>query len=211
MKKYKKLFVVFEGIDTSGKTTTLKNLSKFLTDSNIKHFVTREPGGGVKNSFSESIRKIIIQNKNINPLTELFLFQASRSEHVEKEIIPNLEKQHVICDRYIYSTLVYQKIKGVRKDIIDITNEVSTFGLLPDIVFFLDINEKTFEKRIRNKNCNRLDEESIKMFTLIRKEYLNLAEKSKNIFVINANKTEEEVLEEILTILKREHEKNIFF
>ena len=96
-------FIVFEGLDGSGKTTQLKLLGNSLKKIKKDFFLTREPGG---THFSEMIRNILVQ-KNINeisPNTELLLIYAARYEHIKNKILPNLKKRIVICDRFYYST-----------------------------------------------------------------------------------------------------------
>ena len=100
------LFISIEGFDGTGKSTQASILKKNLDDLSIDSTLVREPGS---TSFSEKIREILIENTEIETLTELLLFQASRSELVKKVIIPNLESgKVVITDRFSDSSIAYQ-------------------------------------------------------------------------------------------------------
>ena len=104
-------FIVVEGSEGVGKSTQINTIKSFLDNHDIDYIVTREPGG---TKFGESIRSIILdQNNNTDNLTDSLLFYASRYENYNKLILPSLRKgKTVICDRFHYSTLVYQGIVG---------------------------------------------------------------------------------------------------
>ena len=104
-------FIVVEGSEGVGKSTQIKTIKLFLEEHKIEYILTREPGG---TSFGESIRSIILdQNNDTDNLTDSLLFYASRYENYNKIILPALESgKTVICDRFHYSTLVYQGIVG---------------------------------------------------------------------------------------------------
>jgi dTMP kinase len=107
----KGLFVTFEGIEGSGKSTHIKSLAVFLKKKKKKVFLTREPGG---TKISEKIRSLVIQdlNNQSNPLTELFLLFAARAEHYDV-IKDKLKKGYIVlCDRYLDSTMAYQHYNG---------------------------------------------------------------------------------------------------
>ena len=112
-----KKFIVFEGLDGSGKTTQVNLLADSLKKIKKDFFLTREPGGTI---ISERIRKILVQkNKSdISPQAELLLIYASRHEHLREKVIPSLKNKTVICDRFIHSTLSYQiNIKNFRQKV----------------------------------------------------------------------------------------------
>ena len=97
---------VFEGIEGTGKSTQIKSISAYLKRKRVPFIILREPGGS-KNS--EKIRKILLNKKsNFNPITDLLLYLASRSENIEKIINKNLYKKIILIDRFVYSTLAYQ-------------------------------------------------------------------------------------------------------
>jgi len=103
---HNKPIIVFEGIEASGKSSHIENVSKYLKKNNLKFIQIREPGG---NPNSEKIRKLILNNNsNFNKNTDLLLYLASRSENVEKIIKKNYKKKIILIDRFIDSTLAYQ-------------------------------------------------------------------------------------------------------
>ncbi len=152
IQKYKGLFVTFEGIDGSGKTTQIELLDKYLKSIGIQTFLTREPGG---TKIGEVVRGLLLnpENKGISPRTESFLFLASRAELVDKVILPELKSgKVVICDRFFDSTIVYQGIaRGLGINKILKMSLWATKGLVPDITFLLSINVVESEKRINNQ------------------------------------------------------------
>ena len=114
---YKNPIIVFEGIEGSGKTTHVNNVSNYLKKIKRKYIKIREPGGSLN---SEKIRRMILNKKsNFNPITDLFLYFASRSEYIEKIITKNHKKKIILIDRFIDSTLAYQHNgMGINKKII---------------------------------------------------------------------------------------------
>ena len=103
---YNKPIIVFEGIETSGKSLHIKNVANYLKKKNLDFIKIREPGG---NYNSEKIRKLILSNKSkFNKVTDLYLYLASRSENIDKVINKNYNKKIIIIDRFIDSTVAYQ-------------------------------------------------------------------------------------------------------
>ena len=161
-------FIVFEGIDGSGKTTQINQLSKWLigTDlisENNQLVFTREPGG---TSLGKSIRSLLLDTsteKCPDSITELLLYAADRSQHVNEIIRPSLDKgDWVISDRFCGSTLAYQGY-GRKLDIklIKLLESISTQGISPDITFLLDIPVKESIKRRQNRKDDRIEKEGI--------------------------------------------------
>lgn len=200
----KPLFITFEGPDGSGKSTISKLFYEYLINNNIPAIWTREPGGN-QIEISEEIRNIVLnsKNQNITPKTEMLLFAASRSQHVDELIRPSLKKGYfVICDRYIHSSLAYQGwgrnlgIKEVYK-----LNKYATDNLMPDIIFFINVPYEMGLKRITdgNRDMNRLDKESHEQHKKIYDGYLNVMKKIKsNYIIIDGTKSKEEVLNEVI-------------
>ena len=192
-------FITFEGIDASGKSTQAKILYKILKKQKKKVIITREPGG---TNFSEKIRRIVVKD-NIQPLSELFLFYAARSEHFEK-IKKYLKKEYiVICDRYIHSTYVYQQHqqKIERKFIHLLQNKIGRYSY-PDLTFFIDISSVEAKKRLKlRKNKDKFDNYSLKKMNFLRKAYLKECKNGKNIIKLDGNKKKNQITKEILNIL----------
>ena len=143
MKKFGEMsfFISIEGFDGTGKSTQSKLLKDGLDKENKDSIIVREPGS---TNFSEKIRNIIKENTEIETMTELLLFQTSRSELVSKVIKPNLKKGRiVITDRYTDSSIAYQGYGGgLDIELIKNLNKISTAGLTPNLTFLLDMNVK---------------------------------------------------------------------
>lgn len=137
-------FISFEGIEGSGKTTQIKNVTEYLTSLGYNVHILREPGG---TSFGEKLREAILQSETKLPaISEAYLFAASRAHLLSSKVIPLLEqeKQIIILDRYIDSSIAYQGFArklGAQK-IIDI-HKSSPLNLLPNKTFYLEIDVKT--------------------------------------------------------------------
>ncbi|MBQ3835370.1 MAG: dTMP kinase, partial [Elusimicrobia bacterium] len=183
MKRKKSFFITIEGGEGCGKTTQSKLLKKYLEDKGFKVVLTREPGGSI---VAEQIRNILLNPSfKVNPLSELMLYEASRAQHLEEIIKPNLKKGFiVICDRFIDSTLAYQGYgRGLDKNIIKKLNDIASCGITPDITFYLDVDPKEGIKRAKSVNKgkltggDRIEKESIKFHNKVRKGFLDLAKK----------------------------------
>src|SRR4030065_1959327 len=134
------MFITLEGPEGSGKTMQLPKLAEYLRQCGFDVLTTREPGG---TSISEQIRTVLhnLENKEMNPRTEILLFQASRAQLVEQGLRPHLKKGGVvISDRYADSTLAYQGY-GHQVDInpLRVLGTFATGGLKPDLTFLLDV------------------------------------------------------------------------
>ncbi|MFM7157503.1 MAG: dTMP kinase, partial [Bacteroidota bacterium] len=133
------MFITFEGIDGSGKSTQIQFLKTLLEDKGHKVTVLREPGGNI---VSEKIRTLLLDSKEqIEPRSELLLFTAARAQLVSKVIRPALEGGDiVICDRYIDSSVAYQGYgRGLSIKDIEQINAFATNDLIPDITFIFDL------------------------------------------------------------------------
>jgi len=183
----KGIFITFEGIDGSGKTTQIELLNSFLKQSGFDIVVTREPGG---TDIGDKIRKILLDSKNIQMSyrAETLLFLASRAELVSKVIQPSLNQSKiVICDRFFDSTIAYQGIArqlGAEK-ILDMSLW-ATENIIPDLTFLLSIDVWECENRIKNgkKKKDRIEKEEIDFKSKIQEGYMQLAGKNKERFVI---------------------------
>ncbi len=205
MKRKKGIFIVFEGPEGSGKTTQIKLLAKYFKKRRYKFVLTREPGG---TKVAEKVRKIILTTGNIiSPLTELLLYESSRSQHVDEIIKPNLEKgKIVISDRFSDASIAYQGYgRGIDIKLVEQLNNIATYGIKPDITILLDISVEEGLSRIQNnrKKIDRLEQEKIDFHKKIRFGYLQLAKKRNNIIKINVEDKDKLVIhKEILNIIK---------
>ena len=145
-------FIVVEGSEGVGKSTQINTIKSFLDNHDIDYIVTREPGG---TKFGESIRSIILdQNNNTDNLTDSLLFYASRYENYNKLILPSLSKgKTVICDRFHYSTLVYQGIVGESELVMKIHSTFDDiFSQSIDHVIYLYTDPAESFKRISRRS-----------------------------------------------------------
>lgn len=185
------VFITFEGIEGSGKSTQIKSLYTFLKNNiSKKIFLTREPGG---TKISEKIRKIVIKDldSSNNPLTELFLLFAARAEHydlIKKKLNDGFI---VLCDRYLDSTIAYQHFNGtIELKIINYLQKLIDKNIKPNLTILLDVKPSLSKKRmhLRKKKLDRFDNESLKKMEIVRKGFLKIAElNKKRIVVINNN------------------------
>lgn len=183
----KGIFITFEGIDGSGKTTQIELLNSFLKQSGFDVVLTREPGG---TDIGDKIREILLDSKNIQMSyrAETLLFLASRAELVSKVIQPSLNQgKIIICDRFFDSTIAYQGIArqlGAEK-ILDMSLW-TTENIIPDLTFLLSIDVWECENRIKNgkKKKDRIEKEEIDFKSKIQEGYMQLAGKNKERFVI---------------------------
>ena len=170
------MFITLEGPEGSGKTSQLPKLAEYLRQHGFDVLTTREPGG---TSISEQIRTVLhnLENKEMNPRTEILLFQASRAQLVEQVIRPHLENGGVVLsDRYADSTLAYQGY-GHRIDIepLRVLVTFATGGLKPDLTILLDVDVETGLRRKELKGeWNRLDAYDLDFHQRVRHGYLNL-------------------------------------
>jgi dTMP kinase len=175
----KGIFITFEGIDGSGKTTQIKLLADYLQKKGYGVVVTREPGG---TQIGDKIREILLDpsNKGMSVRTETFLFEASRAEIVEKVINPALSRgKIVICDRFFDSTIAYQGIaRGLGiKTVLDMSLW-ATGGLVPDITFLLSADRSECDKRMKvsSKKPDRIENEEEDFKQKLQEGYQQLAD-----------------------------------
>lgn len=150
-------FISIEGFDGTGKSTQSKLLKDGLDKENKDSIIVREPGS---TNFSEKIRNIIKENTEIETMTELLLFQTSRSELVSKVIKPNLKRGRiVITDRYTDSSIAYQGYGGgLDIELIKNLNKISTAGLTPNLTFLLDMDVKDSLNRAMKRNSSEKEQ-----------------------------------------------------
>ncbi len=202
----KGIFITFEGGEGSGKSTQISFLSKLLTEQNIPHIITREPGG---TETGEQIRKILLQGKidKLDPYSEFLCFAASRREHLKKIILPALsENKIVLCDRFVDSSIVYQgMVGGLNEDIILKVHDDFCYKKYPDLTLLLDVRPKI---GLTRKNKITLDENRFENFKgkfheLVQKKFLDLALRHNNRYrIINAENNKEFIFNEIIDHLK---------
>lgn len=192
----KGIFISFEGIEGSGKSTQAKLLREYLIKSGYDVMVTVEPGG---TRIGEEIRKLLLslENREMVPLTELLLYNASRIQLIEEVILPSLKNGFiVITDRFTDSTIAYQGYgRGLPVNLIIEIDRLINGCMRPDLTILLDLDVKEGLKR--NKGINkedRLELEDIEFHERVREGYLEIASKEqKRIKVIDASGSIEDV------------------
>jgi dTMP kinase len=203
------MFISFEGVDGSGKTTQARQMVDYLRECGHDVLLTREPGG---TPIGDQIRAILLDNMDnteMNPRTELLLFCSSRAQLVAEIITPHLEGGGVVvCDRYIDSTYAYQGY-GHGLDLASLRAVVgfATGGLIPDLTIFMNITpEDALNRRasgtLFGETWNRLDDMELDFHRRVYKGYreMLLAEPAR--FVeIDANSTQDEIQAQIRRVL----------
>lgn len=208
------IFISFEGIEGSGKTTQARLLYDYLCAKGLNPVLTEEPGG---TEIGREIRKILLSlgHLNMHPVTELLLYNASRSQHVNEVILPAIKSGRVvITDRFSDSTFAYQGWgRGLDRDIISRIDEISTGGFRPDITILIDVDVNV--GLLRNRKANKVDRielEEIEFHRRVRDGYLEIArQQPRRIKIIDGSKGIEDIhrqviseMESILTRLEGE-------
>ncbi|MDR1926098.1 MAG: dTMP kinase [Endomicrobium sp.] len=188
MKKKKPLFITIEGGEGSGKTTQSLFLKEYFEQKGYEVLLTREPGG---TGLAETIRRILLtSNLNIVPLSELFLYEAARAQHIKEVVLPALRSgKAIICDRFTDSTVAYQCYgRKLDLNLINKLNLAASFGLTPTLTIYLDITPakgllnkaKGINKKSYGEIGDRFERESIQFHNNVREGYLSQAEKYPN-------------------------------
>ena len=185
--KAKSLFVTFEGVEGSGKTTQMNMLHAHLLRKRVDVVATHEPGG---TRIGEEIRRILLDPsfKEMKPLTETILYAADRAQHFYEVIKPALDAGKVVlCDRFIDSTLAYQGVaRRVGMEAVQNLNEWITDDLYPDITFMLDIPYRIGIKRLeeRKRGLDRMEGEDEAFHEHVQEAYKTLAKFFPQRFVL---------------------------
>ena len=200
-------FITLEGIEGSGKTSSIKSITNLLDDKGISYVVTREPGGS---SIGSELRSILLDPQTkISSEVELMLMLADRKDHVEQVILPNLKKGNwVISDRFMDSSFAYQG--GGRK--LD-TKMINSFSRnlnlpIPDLTLLFDVPVEISLSRVKARGeLDRFEQEEIDFHNRIREAYLELAEQNINrIQIIDSSQAIEDMLKSV-----EEKINNLFF
>jgi len=205
------MFITFEGVEGSGKSTQAKLLYTWLLKKDIDCILTKEPGG---TSIGEKIREILLSSKNkgMKPRTELFLYGADRVQHVEDVIKPAIkDKKIVICDRFADSTVAYQMYaRGLWDWIVGSVQHLASGNLKPDITFLLDLPVEVGLKRAWDrinsedgkKDESRIEEETLQFHEKVRNGYLAIAKKEpERFYVLDAQLPPGKIHTDIITKL----------
>ena len=182
---YKKI-IVFEGIDGSGKTFHLNEVSKYLIRKKVKFIKFREPGGTIN---SEIIRNIILSDKStFKKKTDLLLYLAARNENYETLIKPNINKKVILIDRFVDSTMAYQHYGfRINKKIINTLNKFVLVNLKPNFTFFHFVPIKYIKQNISGKK-NKYDKFNKIFYKNVQNGFIKILKKNKNKLIIDSSK-----------------------
>ena len=203
MRKKKFYFIVFEGVEGTGKSFQINKLCINLKNKKINTIKTREPGG---TNTAEKIRNLIF-SKNSNKfdkLTDFYLMCAARNEHVKNLLlIAKKKKQVVVCDRFTDSTYAYQVVGNkVDKNISILNQNYILKGLKPDLTIVLKSDFNTIFSRIKKRNnSNKFDKLKINFYKKAQDAYISIAKNNKNYYVFDSSKNTPELEQEILKLV----------
>ena len=188
------LFLTFEGLDGSGKSTHLRRASEWLAQRSIPHLVTKEPGG---TPLGDAVRAIFLDPRwgTVDGVVELLLVFASRRQHLLEVIEPALrEGRHVLCDRFTDSTRAYQGYgRGVPLAVIDQVDQLATGGRRPDHTLLFDLPGEAARARGHSPGrqgrgeADRLDAEDLAFYDRVRRGFLETAERDPRFEILDSS------------------------
>jgi dTMP kinase len=195
------MFVTFEGLDGSGKTTQATLLAARLEADGETVVATREPGG---TELGERIRDLLLHGGQVAPWAEALLYAAARAQHVDEVIRPALERgAAVLCDRYVDSSVAYQGVaRGLGLERVLELNLDAVGGLLPERTFLLELDPRSVHDRIGGEH-DRLEREGLEFHGRVAAGYRELAERfPERIVVLDATRPAKELAEEVYGALR---------
>jgi len=206
------MFITFEGIEGSGKTSQIQSIQVQLRDKGYDVIATREPGSS---DIGAQIRSILLDsgNKGLDPLAELLLYMADRAQHLSETIKPAMSAGKVIlCDRYFDATLAYQGYaRGLDISLIAKLHQLAFSDVRPDLTFLLDLPAEVglarawrqIENGQRTGKETRFEEEALAFHSKVRSGYLTLAaEEPRRFEIIDASAPKERVVQEIMAVIE---------
>ena len=201
----KKPIIVFEGIEGSGKSYHINNVSRYLKKKNIPFIKIREPGGNIN---SEKIRKLILNNKStFNKHTDLLLYLAARSENIML-IKKNLKKKIILIDRFVDSTIAYQHYgMGVDIEFIKTINNFLLKNIKINFTFLNLVNQKNMQKRLsERKKLNRYDKFTEIFYKKVQNGFLKIAKKNPNKYMkidsnLNITENKKIILSKLINLI----------
>ena len=203
------LFITLEGGDGAGKSTQIRNIKSFFETKGLVVVHTREPGG---TQISEKLRDILLDSHNteMDAVTEMLIYAASRAQHVRELVKPALDEGSVvICDRFLDSSIAYQAYGRGLGDMVKIVNSYATDGLTPDITFWMDIDPDAGKERVSKMgDFDRLEMEARDFHYRVYEGYRAIAQSEPDrIKRIDASRSVEEISAEIIKYLEEICEK----
>jgi dTMP kinase len=162
----KGLFITFEGIDGSGKSTQIDLATRYLTEKGYRVYLTREPGGC---PISEKIREVLLdpENKGMDPITEALLYAAARAQLIDSVLLEKKNEGYVIlCDRYLDSSIAYQAFgRNLGIEFVKTVNRAAD-KMVPDMTLYFKLSQEQCDERINRqlRDRDRLERESVEFF-----------------------------------------------
>jgi dTMP kinase len=204
------LFITFEGMDGSGKSTQMRRLAARIRSMGRTVVETVEPGGP---RIATMIRRILLDaaNQEMSPRTEVLLYFASRAQNVDEVIRPALERgEIVISDRFTDSSLVYQGFgRGLGAEAVRALEKVACRGLKPDLTILVDVDAEAGVARARARNLaaphseTRLDDESLEFHRTVYRAYHDLAAaEPQRVRIVDGRKDMDEIERQVWDIVK---------
>jgi dTMP kinase len=207
LEQHHPMFITFEGLDFSGKSTQVGLFADALSRSGAKTLVLRDPGG---TAIGEKIRAVLLDRElvDMSDFTELFLFSASRSQLVQEVIKPALEHGTiVVCDRFYDSTTAYQGWgRRLSLEAIKAVNQVAADGLVPAITYFIDIPVPEIELRMMRQNAgaDRMEMSGRAFYERVQEGFLQLAKEEPRFEVIDGRMSIEEIRQKVWARFQQE-------
>ena len=203
MRKKKFFFIVFEGVEGTGKSYQINKLHKNLILNKYDAIKTREPGGCYT---AEKIRNLIFSNNSshFDKLTDFYLMCASRNEHIKKLLlVAKKNNKIVICDRFVDSTFAYQVIGNkIDKKVNKLNQNYILKSLKPDLTIVLKSSFKSIFSRIKKRvKLNKFDKLKINFYKKVQNAYLQKAKNNKNYFIFDSSKNNTELEKKIFNLV----------
>lgn len=197
------MFISFEGIEASGKSTLMTAVEHALRREGQQTLVTREPGG---TPAGDALRKIFLTaDLSLNPLAETLLINASRAQLVADAIRPALQRGvAVLCDRYVHSTVAYQGYgRGLPIDLVRSICNAATGGLMPDLTLLVDISYETSRKRLaaRGNGRDRMEMEEDEFHRRVRAGFQEIGKRDPTVVTIDGERPMDEVVDAAMAAL----------
>ncbi|MBE8970362.1 dTMP kinase [Nostocales cyanobacterium LEGE 12452] len=203
--------IVFEGVEGCGKTSQMQLCSEWLESLGVSVVVTREPGG---TELGVHLRRLLLekssaQGEPVAEVTELLLYAADRSQHVEQELKPNLTAgKYILCDRYTDSTIAYQGYgRGLNMSLINQLNNIATGGLESDLTIWLDVDvEVGLARKLSDKvGLDRIEQETIAFHRRVQQGYAHLAASHPSRIVRVDGSLSKEAVQQVIQGILRVH------
>ncbi|MCC5941657.1 MAG: dTMP kinase [Balneolaceae bacterium] len=196
------MLITFEGIDGCGKSTQIEMLNDYLNQKGVRFSVFREPGG---TDISEKVRSLLLhETDEMDPVTELLLFSAARSQLIREKVIPLLEHNEiVILDRFYDSTTAYQGFGRNSSSLAEIQtlNKLASHNTVPDITFYLRIDPEVAKKRTEGTGKDRLESAGDEFFKKVATGYDMLASSDSRFRILDATQSPEEIHKQVIQII----------